>query len=720
VTSPTFQLPVMTLDPDTLPHGNYLVASWDVLTVGGGLSSSIYQIGCFLPHGLSFVQCVLPEEGIEEAKENSQIPLLQSSGAYYVQHPVSKQLMACQTEKVALTKFLMFLERGRTSTRPAYDGVLLVSHILESIPLLLKVIKKHKMEDAFYKTVKGFGDLCTFMAQNHSRRFIDEDRPTNQMNLSLNVVYKVIFGRTINLPSMTCDGKAQASYEILVHLLDDSPNYQNFIKMFVHPPQSSMMTKLASYRTIRERMDLFRPLERYISMELAEQQVELLVTGMYAPSAEEEEKHLTEPQQVSVAMCRMLVSSGFDFDRLLTLVLERGVADLELTLRTVFLGKMAGQTRAVVDQTIRTTRLVVAFFTKNGHKTLEQLQEETRDNDFFSSIELEKDRFQEDRFKVLYKEYKVARDYFGRRLMKIMNSPDAAKVSSEMLINCLLQSGLDYDKLEQMYMDDKNVNVNRNRFRHQLQEAIGNNYTIHGPPDVALSQLIELVIDFFGNQAQLSRSSLLRKVVDKVAAETTEREDKGAPDWYECTLCKTKGHWSVDCSGSRQGMSSQDTPQSEETIMGEKMKLLDKRIKTTYHTSSTRADYLSRMNSLVAVKRFIIQKIQPQGVMCGGSEKQIYLVAESIQKLMALEGFSHYSLKTEYDKNENNLAGKLFAAMGEHLELLPHGVNLETLVDFVISYFKQYFPFRNYQEGVTTGGKICPQEAPQNHNATSR
>jgi len=598
----------------------------------------------------------------------------------------------------------MFLERGRTSTRPAYDGVVLVSHILESIPLLLKVVKKHKMEEAFYKTAKGFGDLCTFMAQNHSRRFIDEDRPTSQMNLSLNVVYKIIFGRTINLPSLTCEGKSQASFEILVKLLEEPPNYQNFCKSFAHPPQSAMMTKLLSYRTIRERMDLFKPLERYISQELAEQQVELLVTGMYAPSAEEEQKHLTEPQQVAVAMCRMLVSSGFDFDRLLTLVKERGVADLELTLRTVFLGKMAGQTRAVVDQTIRTTRLVVAFFTSNGHKSLDQLQDEAREDDFMGSIELVNDRFQQDRFKVLYKEYKVARDYFGRRLIKIMNSPDAAKVSSEMMVNCLLQAGLDYDKLEGLYVEDKKVNVNRNRFRQQLTEGIGNNYSVHGPPDVSLSQLIELLIDFFGSQNNVfSENSLLRKVVASAAA-SSEPDKMGAPDWYECSLCKTKGHWSVDCEvGKEVGAKN-----SEEHNMEEKMKVLEKSIRMTYHTASTRADFLSRMNSLVAVKRFIIQKIQPQAVMCGGSEKQVYLVAESIQKLMALNKFSHYSLKMEYDKGENNLAGKLFAALREKMELLPHGINLETLVDFMVCYFKQYFPFRNPQEGTSSGGKMAP------------
>ena len=56
----------------------------------------------------------------------------------------------------------------------------------------------------------------------------------------------------------------------------------------------------------------------------------------------------------------------------------RGIGDLELQLRTAFLGMMAGQSRQVVDQTILATRLVVRFFQINGGRTLDDLMSESK------------------------------------------------------------------------------------------------------------------------------------------------------------------------------------------------------------------------------------------------------------------------------------------------------------------------------------------------------
>ena len=244
----------------------------------------MYQLGCFLPHGVSLLQCIIPEEGLEEAKQHPTAPLVQLKGGHYVQHPGTKQLERCCSEKVALAKFLQFLERGKSSSRPAYDGVVLVSHILEAIPPLVKAVKKHKMEQQFLKTVKGLGDVCTFISKSHSRRFLDESNPSSQMNISLNVVHERLFGRKLHLAALTSEDKARVGHEILVNLLDDNITYKNFFKEFSHPPGSAVMTRLTSYRSVRERMELFRPLEKFISQELARQQVDLLVTGLYAPS----------------------------------------------------------------------------------------------------------------------------------------------------------------------------------------------------------------------------------------------------------------------------------------------------------------------------------------------------------------------------------------------------------------------------------------------------
>ena len=56
------------------------------------------------------------------------------------------------------------------------------------------------------------------------------------------------------------------------------------------------------------------------------------------------------------------MTSGFQFDQLLTMYKTRGLNVLELQVRTAFLGQMEGQSRQVVDNMVRATRMVVEYF----------------------------------------------------------------------------------------------------------------------------------------------------------------------------------------------------------------------------------------------------------------------------------------------------------------------------------------------------------------------
>ena len=55
---------------------------------------------------------------------------------------------------------------------------------------------------------------------------------------------------------------------------------------------------------------------------------------------------------------KQLLTAGFQFDQLLSMTKTRGLSALELQLRTVFLGQMAGHTRSrdMVDRTVMATR----------------------------------------------------------------------------------------------------------------------------------------------------------------------------------------------------------------------------------------------------------------------------------------------------------------------------------------------------------------------------
>ena len=56
------------------------------------------------------------------------------------------------------------------------------------------------------------------------------------------------------------------------------------------------------------------------------------------------------------------MTSGFQCDQLLAMYKTRGLSVLELQVRTAFLGQMAGQSRQVVDNMVRATRMVVEYF----------------------------------------------------------------------------------------------------------------------------------------------------------------------------------------------------------------------------------------------------------------------------------------------------------------------------------------------------------------------
>ena len=93
------------------------------------------------------------------------------------------------------------------------------------------------------------------------------------------------------------------------------PNYPNFFRQFVKPMKSSHLVAMANFRTTREKTEGFLPLQQYIADELEEQKVELVVEGVYAPSAEDEDRYLSEPEQVqkllfSFMTIRLFISCG--------------------------------------------------------------------------------------------------------------------------------------------------------------------------------------------------------------------------------------------------------------------------------------------------------------------------------------------------------------------------------------------------------------------------
>ena len=153
---------------ENLRPGNYLLVNYDLMSVGSGLSSCIYQLGSWSWHGDSFLQCVVPgEEGSmqELARQHMHCPLIELSGCHYVRHPVKGQFVRCVLEEEAIRQFLVFLETGKNRVRPMYDGIVLISHTPDIIPQLVKSVRRSGLFDRFAKLVSGMGDFASFLSQ---------------------------------------------------------------------------------------------------------------------------------------------------------------------------------------------------------------------------------------------------------------------------------------------------------------------------------------------------------------------------------------------------------------------------------------------------------------------------------------------------------------------------------------------------------------------------
>ena len=141
------------------------------------------------------------------------------------------------------------------------------------------------------------------------------------------------------------------------------------------------------------------------------------------------------PKLVASAVIRILISAGFSFDQLLDMVKARGIGDLELQLRTAFLGMMAGQSRQVVDQTILATRLVVRFFHINGGRTLQDLMSEAKQQLHMNNVSPENP---EERRQEILQEFLPLQNHLLRRF----GHSTFMKFACELSIQCLVDSGV--------------------------------------------------------------------------------------------------------------------------------------------------------------------------------------------------------------------------------------------------------------------------------------
>ncbi|XP_059095481.1 uncharacterized protein LOC131890195 [Tigriopus californicus] len=662
--------------------GNYLIATVDLTTWKDreGVSGSMIQLGTYLPHGVSHSFCMLPEN-VDQSDLISCGVFFKVREAMFMK--VGSKLVPTFPRDHSLVSFLDFLEKGCRRVRPAFDGVILLSYLQEDLPHVIKAFMKAGLYDRFANVVKGVADLCNFVAKEHSWRFM----VNGKLELSLAHVYYNTVGERFNHANRGPDGRAEGIYQCLERLLENKPSFGNFIGKFAHHLKSREILKLVNFKTEAERLELFLPLQLFIADELADEQVELIVASVYAPSEQDEEKYLSEPQKVAIGMCQILVQAGFDFEGLLKSYQQEGLAQLELKLRTTFLERMMNKSRAVIDQTIRTQKLVVAFFRRHGHFSFDHLMTLAKDqhakdkakdaadlshatsllgpypgpmtlnvppppipNGAIKSAPLPPPPIVSERELEAYKECANGLMGFKASFVKtILKSPGLPASNPEtladMVVNIVIKSGYTHDRLMGIYLEDKSQNANRNGLRRLFGLTLKAAFNALPPPGVKLEDIINHIIDYYGNcigSIKVAKSTLgistnggklTKEVADKCLADHIHKLDVAVNEKYGATL----------------------------------------------------ANFRAKIRTLAALKSSFSDSNQELNRSPGFIGK----AAEYMVKLVAFAGFDLSKLKRLYEKSEASLAGNVYSALRKHQELIPTQLwTIDGLVEHVIEHFK--------------------------------
>lgn len=244
---------------DDLKPGNYLVCAWEGTCDNAGESvtmGAFSQLGAWLPHGVSFLELVAPADVAKQAETNPRRYFKDFRQVWFGRTPAGNALPLTDM-KTALSRLLDFLERGCKTVRPSYDGAVLLSHQQECIPGLLRVVRHAGLGERFARVVKGLGDSCSFLAQCHMKRFLEADATgTDRMNLSLSKAHAVVLGSLFNPSTKTADLVARATLDVVTELLQGKVTFQNFFSRFIWPLKSKLITKMASFRTLKGRVEV--------------------------------------------------------------------------------------------------------------------------------------------------------------------------------------------------------------------------------------------------------------------------------------------------------------------------------------------------------------------------------------------------------------------------------------------------------------------------------
>ena len=145
-------------------------------------------------------------------------------GSQYVRHPTTGQFLNCISERDAIIKFLRLLETAKNRTRPSYDGVILASHSIDTVPAFIKIVRRHSFYDKLLQLVSGVISLAKVIR--------GRDHASGQDERPLEVDYEAVMGRRMQPGPRQAmsDARARLGADLVTRLVPGEPSYSNLFR----------------------------------------------------------------------------------------------------------------------------------------------------------------------------------------------------------------------------------------------------------------------------------------------------------------------------------------------------------------------------------------------------------------------------------------------------------------------------------------------------------
>merc|ERR1712059_200602 len=305
-----------------LPRQKYLFGTFYIDTLLYQGSSYVYELGVYMSDSSSCEVYIVPTKLF---KQNSVLEMLGFSfnpdeKKYIYMKPGTGGFSKTYSEEHGLDRIMQFLKERRFESRGDSEnrGLVLTAQTVEDLATWVKFSSFHRKDWELKDIVAGYGCLDLFIEESkglfgYIGPKLHREREANQTYFTWE------YARSGYHSEAMSAGKADALYTLLERLLDNRPNYDNFIKTNCFGVNSRQ------YGEIERRFEIIKDmynLEYHLatSLNVRAEKRRLFTEGIFCPrtTAELGDK----PGLVAARMIRILSEFGYSKHSLNSQIVE--------------------------------------------------------------------------------------------------------------------------------------------------------------------------------------------------------------------------------------------------------------------------------------------------------------------------------------------------------------------------------------------------------------